>query len=74
MTQLASEYNPFMLMVNPEIVLAAMQKSERLAQLNSQMCRPLDKLPLPSAENADSTDGADSAELIDAFDATDLDA
>ncbi|MEO5734625.1 MAG: hypothetical protein ABIN96_14635 [Rubrivivax sp.] len=61
MTQLASEYNPFMLMVNPEIVLAAIHNSERLAQLNSQMCRPLDKLPPPSADG--SIDGAD---MVDA--------
>ncbi|MDQ2780148.1 MAG: hypothetical protein M3Y32_11405 [Pseudomonadota bacterium] len=60
MTQLASEFNPFMLMVNPEIVLAAIEKSERLAQLNSQMCRPLDKIPGQVASNAD--DGGDEFE------------
>lgn len=40
------ERNPFMLMINPEVVLAAMEKSERLSQLNRQTCRPLDR-PAP---------------------------
>ncbi|MBA4176393.1 MAG: hypothetical protein C0505_07510 [Leptothrix sp. (in: Bacteria)] len=43
MTHQAHERNPFMLMINPEVVLAAMAKSERLGQLNRHLCRPLDK-------------------------------
>jgi hypothetical protein len=43
MTQHASPRNPFMLMLNPEVVLAAIEKSERLGQLNRHMCRPLDR-------------------------------
>ena len=39
--QIAS--NPFALMMNPEAVFAAIEKSERLARLTSQICRPLDK-------------------------------
>ena len=39
--------NPFMLMLNPEVVLAAIEKSERLGQLNWHLCRPLDK-PAPT--------------------------
>lgn len=35
--------NPFLLMINPEVVLAAVEKSERLGQLNRQLCRPLDR-------------------------------
>ncbi|MCY7314592.1 MAG: hypothetical protein LH480_02960 [Rubrivivax sp.] len=35
--------NPFMLMLNPEFVLAAIEKSERLGQLNRHLCRPLDR-------------------------------
>lgn len=35
--------NPFMLMTNPEVVVAAMQRSERLGQLNRHLCRPLDR-------------------------------
>ena len=40
--------NPFMLMLNPEIVLAAVEKSERLSQLNRHLCRPLDRPVLPT--------------------------
>ncbi len=46
MTQLVHERNPFMLMMHPEVVLAAVAKSTRLEQLNRHMCRPLDK-PAP---------------------------
>ncbi len=42
MTQQAQVRNPFMLLVNPEVVLAAIQNSEHLGKLNSKMCRPLD--------------------------------
>ncbi len=56
--------NPFLLMINPEVVLAAVEKSERLGQLNRQRCRPLDR-PLPAAlgraavadEDADEDEG-----------------
>jgi hypothetical protein len=41
-------HNPFLLMVSPEVVLAAVEKSERLAQLQRQLCRPLDR-PTPGA-------------------------
>lgn len=40
----AHDHNPFMLMINPEVVLAAMEKSERLGALNRQLCRPLDRV------------------------------
>lgn len=50
----ASERNPFMLMINPEVVLAAMEKSERLGQLNRHLCRPLDR---PVTAGADASGG-----------------
>ncbi len=43
MSQPATVRNPFMLMLNPEVVLAAVEKSERLSQLNRHLCRPLDR-------------------------------
>lgn len=46
MSQHAAVRNPFMLLLNPEVVLAAIEKSERLGQLNRHLCRPLDK-PAP---------------------------
>jgi hypothetical protein len=47
MSHPATAYNPFLLMVNPEVVLAAVEKSERLGQLNRHLCRPLDR-PVPA--------------------------
>lgn len=47
MTHQAAERNPFMLMISPEVVLAAMEKSERLGKLNRRLCRPLDR-PVPT--------------------------
>jgi len=49
MAQAAPERNPFMLMINPEVVLAAMANSERLGQLNRQLCRPLDRVGPPGS-------------------------
>ena len=42
--------NPFALMMDPESVLAAVARSERLARLKSQICRPLDKPMTPRPE------------------------
>ena len=46
MSQSTAVRNPFLLMLNPEVVLAAIEKSERLGQLNRRLCRPLDR-PTP---------------------------
>jgi hypothetical protein len=58
--------NPFMLMLNPEVVLAAIENSERLSQLNRHLCRPLDRPLLPggrpAAEPADAVDATDDVE------------
>jgi hypothetical protein len=42
--------NPFALMMDPQSVLAAVARSERLSRLNSRICRPLDKGSLPIAD------------------------
>ncbi len=47
MAQTTIARNPFMLMLNPEVVLAAVEKSERLGKLNRHLCRPLDR-PVPA--------------------------
>ena len=58
--------NPFALMMDPESVLAAIARSERLAHLHSRVFRPLDK-PLVAKVDADAAafdqlvDGADTA-------------
>jgi len=48
MSQQSAAHNPFMLMLQPEVVLAAIEKSERLGRLNRHLCRPLDR---PVAQN-----------------------
>lgn len=49
MTHPTPEHNPFMLLVHPEAVFAAMEKSERLGRLNRHLCRPLDRPVGPQA-------------------------
>lgn len=61
--------NPFMLMLNPEIVLAAIENSERLGQLNRHLCRPLDR---PTRGTAQLTDEASESDaVVDADEAVD---
>ena len=43
MAHTTTALNPFQLMLEPEVVLAAIEKSERLSQLNRHLCRPLDR-------------------------------
>jgi len=53
MTRLATASNPFLMMMNPEVVLQAVERSERLKGLQSRVCRPLDKPLIPKIANAD---------------------
>lgn len=62
MSHPATARNPFLLMVSPEVVLAAVEKSERLGQLNRHLCRPLDRpMPGTTAKPAAADDDADGA-------------
>ena len=65
MSQHAAVRNPFMLMLNPEVVLAAIEKSERLSQLNRHLCRPLDK-PAPTGARAAAVEAEADDETGDA--------
>ena len=49
--------DPFALMMDPERVIQAMERSERLARLQRRVCHPLDK-PVASSK-------ADDAEVFD---------
>lgn len=71
MSQTTPVPNPFMLMISPEVVLAAMENSERLNKLNRHLCRPLDRPALGAAKVEEDTvddDGADDGLLSGAGD------
>lgn len=56
--------NPFALMMDPQAVLEAMERSERLNRLQSRVCRPLDKplIPMVGVDDAavdQDVDGSD---------------
>lgn len=59
MANLSPDRNPFMLMLNPEIVLAAVENSARLSQLNRHLCRPLDRPVLGAGKAEDETADSD---------------
>ncbi len=67
MSHQAPARNPFLLMINPEVVLAAVEKSERLGQLNRHLCRPLDR-PTPSTALRPAVAGEDAGEGDDGAD------
>lgn len=56
--------NPFALMMDPQAVLQAMERSERLNRLQSRVCRPLDKplIPLVSGERDAFDEAVDAAD------------
>lgn len=43
--------NPFALLMDPETIFRAIEKSERLERLHSRICRPLDRPVLPASES-----------------------
>lgn len=46
-------HNPFTMMMNPEAILTAMERSERLQGLQRRVCRPLDRPLIPKLQAAD---------------------
>lgn len=48
--------NPFMMMTNPEVILRAVENSERLSCLQSRICRPLDKPLIPKVRGLEVAD------------------
>lgn len=62
MAQQSTVRNPFMLMLQPEVVLAAMERSERLGKLNRHLCRPLDRSSGPIMPSALDDSIAEEAE------------
>ena len=60
--------NPFALLMDPESVFRAIEKSERLGRLHSRVCRPLDRPLLPHAPNDESASFDQIAEACDSTD------
>jgi hypothetical protein len=61
MSYQAPQHNPFMLLLQPEVVLAAIENSEHLGRLNRHLCRPLDRL-LPGQVAGEEPDERESPE------------
>lgn len=54
-------HNPFMMMLRPDVVLAAVERSEKLGRLNRRLCHPLDRpVPAGSARPADMAEADDA--------------
>lgn len=69
MKTIALELNPFSLMMEPELVLQTMERSQQLRGLRRRKLRPLDKPLIPYTQEALASRAAFDA----AIDAEDLD-
>ncbi|MBQ0959428.1 hypothetical protein KAK06_10750 [Ideonella sp. 4Y11] len=58
--------NPFTMMTNPEAIIQAVERSERLNRLQRRVCRPLDKPLIPKIVIDDQAAFDRSVELDDA--------
>ncbi|WP_374565554.1 hypothetical protein [Ideonella sp.] len=45
--------NPFTMMTDPEVILQAVERSDRLNCLQRRICRPLDRPLIPKVKAAD---------------------
>lgn len=45
--------NPFTMMTDPEAILQAVERSDRLNRLQRRVCRPLDRPLIPKVKAAD---------------------
>lgn len=63
MKNLAIELNPFSLMMEPELVLKTMERSQQLRGLRRHKLRPLDKPLIPYTQKALDSRAAYDAEI-----------
>ena len=72
MTTTALELNPFSMMMEPELVLQTMERSQQLRGLRRHKLRPLDKPLIPFTKEALASraafDAAIDAEELDSLD------
>jgi hypothetical protein len=69
--QASTRSNPFVMMTDPETILQAVERSERLNRLNRKVYRPLDRPLIPKVnakELADFDNEIDSAVEIEVED------
>jgi hypothetical protein len=71
MKELALDLNPFSLMMEPEVVLQTMERSQQLRGLRRHKLRPLDKPLIPYTKEALAAQAAYDA-AIDAEDFEDM--
>ncbi|HSI51217.1 MAG TPA: hypothetical protein VLA61_23380 [Ideonella sp.] len=50
MRDIQSLSNPFMMMTDPEVILQAVERSDRLNRLQRRVCRPLDRPLIPKID------------------------
>jgi hypothetical protein len=60
--------NPFAMMMNPEAIIQAVERSERLNRLQRRVCRPLDKPLIPKLVSAEQTAFDEAVDLDDSED------
>lgn len=68
MQTLPSNVNPFALMLDPQSVIAQIERSERLEGLHRRVCRPLDKPLLGGSVDEASDNEAMATSAADADD------
>jgi len=66
MNSIHSRLNPFVLMLDPEAVISAMEDSKMLRSLRQRICRPLDKPLIPKTHTIDRIVLRDYDAVIDA--------
>lgn len=74
MQTLSSNVNPFALMLDPQSVIAQIERSERLEGLQRRVCRPLDKPLLGGSVDEASDHEGMATSAADADDADDASA
>ncbi|MDG5977412.1 hypothetical protein H010_19307 [Hydrogenophaga taeniospiralis CCUG 15921] len=66
MNSIHRRLNPFVLMLDPEAVITAMESSMNLRSLRQRVCRPLDKPLIPKTHGIDRIAVRDYDAVIDA--------
>ena len=57
--------NPFAMMMDPETILQAVERSDRLNRLQRRVCRPLDKPLIPKTHALEQADFDRTVDLED---------